>query len=90
MPFSDPQADGPVIQFSNEKAIQNGITLNGCIDLLRLIRNSNTESPAIFMGYFNPFLAYGIDKFLQESSNAGLDGLIVPDLPISIEVNVRF
>ena len=83
VPFSDPLADGPTIQRTNFQAIQNGITLNGCIDLLRLIRNSNTESPAIFMGYFNPFLAYGIDEFLKQSSNAGLDGLIVPDLPIS-------
>ena len=83
VPFSDPLADGPTIQKTNFQAIQNGITLSECINLLRLIRKSNTESPAIFMGYFNPFLAYGIDDFLLQSSQVGLDGLIVPDLPIS-------
>jgi tryptophan synthase alpha chain len=81
IPFSDPLADGPTIQKSNYIALKNGVNLKKTINLLTEIRASNNVSPMVFMGYYNPFLSYGIDDFLRDASKAGLDGLIIPDLP---------
>ena len=63
------------------RALENGVTLTGCLDALRNLRRSGVEAPLVFMGYYNPYLRYGLDKFLDDASEAGLDGMIVPDLP---------
>ena len=81
VPFSDPLADGPTVQMASYRALQNGVTVRGCLDVVRRLRESGVESPLIFMGYYNPYLRYGLDRFLDDAANAGLDGMIVPDLP---------
>ena len=81
IPFSDPIADGPTIQKTSFKALENGVSLAVCMDVLTTIRESDDTSPIIFMGYFNPFLQYGLESFLSEASKRGLDGVIIPDLP---------
>jgi len=81
VPFSDPLADGPSIQKSSFHAIRQGVTLHKCIDFLKQIRSNDIDTPIIFMGYFNPILQYGLEAFTRDASDAGLDGLIVPDLP---------
>ena len=81
VPFSDPLADGPTIQMTSYRALQNGVTMVACLDTLRNLRDSGVEAPLIFMGYYNPFLRYGLERFLDDASEAGLDGMIVPDLP---------
>ena len=81
VPFSDPLADGPTIQMTSYHALQNGVTLAKCIDTVRNLRDSGVDSPLIFMGYYNPYLRYGLERFLDDASSSGLDGMIVPDLP---------
>ena len=81
MPFSDPLADGPTIQFASNVAIENGITMSKIFEMVSEIRKSS-EIPIILMGYINPILRYGIDKFCKHASEYGVDGLIVPDSPI--------
>ena len=82
VPFSDPIADGPTIQKTSFEALENGVSLSVCMDVLTTIRKSDDSSPIIFMGYFNPFLQYGLESFLSDASERGLDGLIIPDLPM--------
>ena len=86
IPFSDPIADGPTIQKTGFKALENGVSLSVCMDVLTNIRKENNDSPIIFMGYFNPFLQYGLERFMEEASDRGLDGLIIPDLPMEESV----
>lgn len=81
LPFSDPLADGPVIQRSSEAALKNGMTTNKLFAQLENIRES-IEIPLLIMGYFNPILQYGVEKFCRKCSEIGIDGLIVPDLPL--------
>ena len=81
VPFSDPLADGPTIQMTSYRALQNGVTVRECLDVVRRLRASGVESPLIFMGYYNPYLRYGPERFLDDAAAAGLDGMIVPDLP---------
>ena len=81
IPFSDPIADGPVIQESNKIALENGMTVKKLIGEVREIRKSVTV-PIILMGYLNPVLQYGVEKFCQEASAAGVDGIILPDMPM--------
>ena len=81
IPFSDPLADGPTIQMTSQKALENGATIQTAFDTVRQIRASNPKCPLIFMGYYNPFLKYGISRFIRECSDIGVDGLIIPDLP---------
>ena len=81
MPFSDPTADGPVIQYSNTIAINNGMMLKVLFEQLKGIR-AKVHIPLVLMGYFNPVLQYGIDNFLQDAHACGIDGLIIPDLPM--------
>lgn len=83
MPYSDPMADGPTIQESGSKAIANGMTLSTLFQQLKDIRKE-TQIPLLFMGYLNQMMQYGVDKFLQECTAAGIDGLIIPDLPVDI------
>lgn len=81
MPFSDPTADGPVIQYSNTIAINNGMMLKVLFEQLKGIR-AKVHIPLVLMGYFNPVLQYGIDSFLQDAHACGIDGIIIPDLPM--------
>lgn len=80
MPYSDPLADGPVIQASSGIALQNGMTINTLFGQLREMRAS-VQIPVILMGYMNPILQYGFEKFCADAAAAGVDGLILPDLP---------
>ncbi|HUX59138.1 MAG TPA: tryptophan synthase subunit alpha [Bacteroidales bacterium] len=80
MPFSDPMADGPVIQHSNEIALQNGMNLKLLFNQLQDIRKE-TDIPILLMGYLNPVVQFGIEKFCQKCKVTGIDGVILPDLP---------
>lgn len=81
MPYSDPLADGPVIQASSTKAIQNGMTINKLFNDLKDFRKE-IHLPVILMGYMNPALQYGFEKFCARAAEVGIDGLILPDLPM--------
>lgn len=81
MPFSDPTADGPVIQHSNTIAINNGMMLKVLFEQLKDVREK-ISIPLILMGYINPALQYGFDNFLRDANACGIDGLIIPDLPV--------
>jgi len=81
IPYSDPLADGTTIQNASTAALSNGVTLQDCIDLAVLLREASPNTPIVLMGYYNPFLQYGIDNLSKECGLAGVDGLIVPDLP---------
>jgi tryptophan synthase alpha chain len=81
MPFSDPVADGPVIQRSSEKALHNGMTLNLLFDQIASVREI-TDLPLIFMGYINPVFKFGIENFIHKCNEIGIDGTIIPDLPV--------
>jgi len=81
VPFSDPLADGPTIQMTSFRALQQGVTVRRSLQVLRNLRTKGVEIPLIFMGYFNPFLRYGVEQLVRDAADAGLDGLIVPDLP---------
>lgn len=81
MPFSDPTADGPVIQYSNTIAINNGMMLKVLFEQLKGIR-AKVNIPLILMGYINPALQYGFDNFLRDAHACGIDGIIIPDLPM--------
>lgn len=81
IPFSDPIADGPIIQNSSTIAIKNGMNMSLLFDQLKNIR-SKVSIPLIIMGYFNPILQYGVEDFCKKCSEIGIDGLIIPDLPI--------
>lgn len=82
IPYSDPLADGPTIQHSTQVALEQGVTVRKCLDMVRQLRERGVQQPLILMGYYNPILAYGLERFIQASRNAGVDGLIVPDLPL--------
>src|SRR5687768_16872550 len=82
IPFSDPVADGPTIQQSNKVALDNGMTLRLLLDQVKQIRKDRIEVPIILMGYLNPVMQYGVEKFLIDASSAGVDGLILPDMPL--------
>ena len=81
IPFSDPLADGPTIQAATQKSLENGTTLKDCIAMTRELRDQGVDTPALLMGYVNPMLAYGLESFVADAAVAGVDGLIVPDLP---------
>lgn len=82
IPFSDPVADGPTIQQSNKTALENGMNLHLLIDQIKKIRKEKIDAPIILMGYLNPVLQYGVEAFLKDASAAGVDGLILPDMPL--------
>lgn len=81
MPYSDPLADGPVIQHSSAVALTNGMKLSLLFEQVREIRKISSI-PLVLMGYFNQLMRYGVDEFLQEAADSGIDGLIIPDLPV--------
>jgi tryptophan synthase alpha chain len=81
MPFSDPMADGPAIQASGLRALHAGQTMAKTLRMVRRFRERNDETPIVLMGYYNPIYSYGNDRFLAEARDAGVDGLIIVDLP---------
>ena len=81
VPFSDPMADGTTIQRASQAALDNGTTLDDCFDTVRALRRDGLEAPLLFMSYYNPVLARGLERFAGDAAEAGLDGLIVPDVP---------
>lgn len=82
IPFSDPVADGPTIQESNKVALDNGMNLDLILDQVKAIRREKNELPIILMGYLNPVMQYGVEKFISDAVKAGVDGLILPDMPL--------
>ncbi len=82
IPFSDPLADGPVIQAAAQVALENGMTTRMCLDAVRELRRRGVRQPFMLMGYINPILSYGVDTFIHDLRDAGADGLIVPDMPL--------
>jgi tryptophan synthase alpha chain len=86
LPFSDPLADGPTIQESSTQAIRNGMTTSRLFEQLKDIRKT-VQIPLIIMGYFNPMMQFGMEKFCQKCAEVGIDGLIIPDLPLNVYEN---
>lgn len=81
VPFSDPLADGPINQAAAQRALENGMSVAGCLDMVKQLRGNGVATPALLMSYYNPLLAYGIRRCVADSAAAGVDGFIVPDLP---------
>jgi tryptophan synthase alpha chain len=81
MPFTDPMADGPTIQLAGQRALAQGQTLEKTLQIVRELRKDDNETPVVMMGYYNPIYSRGVDKFLVDAKEAGVDGLIVVDLP---------
>ena len=81
LPFTDPMADGPTIQLAGQRALEGGMTLQKTLDLARAFREQDDETPIVMMGYYNPIYSRGVDRFLEDARAAGIDGLIVVDLP---------
>ena len=81
LPFTDPMADGPTIQLAGQRALESGMTLPRTLELASEFRKTDDTTPIVLMGYYNPIFSRGVDRFLQEAKAAGIDGLIVVDLP---------
>ncbi|MEM1072891.1 MAG: tryptophan synthase subunit alpha [Pseudomonadota bacterium] len=81
LPFTDPMADGPTIQLAGQRALEGGMTLQKTLDLARRFREDDQRTPIVLMGYYNPIYSHGVHSFLKEAKAAGIDGLIVVDLP---------
>lgn len=81
MPFTDPMADGPAIQAAGLRALKSGMTLKKTLDLVRAFRKDDDTTPIVLMGYYNPIYIHGVDRFLSDAKQAGVDGLIIVDLP---------
>ena len=81
LPFTDPMADGPTIQLAGQRALEAGMTLERTLQLARDFRKEDTTTPIVLMGYYNPIYSRGVDTFLSDAKEAGIDGLIVVDLP---------
>jgi tryptophan synthase alpha chain len=88
IPFSDPLLDGPAIQRSQQLALERGITPAACLDFAREIHD-HSDKPLLFMGPFNPLLAYGVERFSADAAHAGMSGMIVPDVPIEEQAELR-
>ncbi len=81
LPFTDPMADGPTIQLAGQRALEGGMTLEKTLQLARDFRTTDSKTPIVLMGYYNPIYSRGVDRFLEDAKDAGIDGLIVVDLP---------
>jgi len=88
MPFSDPMADGPAIQAAGLRAMRAGMTLKGVLAQVEAFRRDDADTPIVLMGYYNPIYVYGVDRFLADAKAAGVDGLIVVDLPPEEDVEL--
>lgn len=82
VPFSDPLADGPTIQAATQQALENGTTPQMCIDAIAQLRQEGITTPMVLMGYLNPFIAYGFENLINTAQEVGIDGFVVPDLPV--------
>ena len=89
MPFTDPMAEGPAIQASYLRALKSGQTMSKTFAMVRHFRQTNTETPIVLMGYYNPIYAYGAERFAADAKSAGVDGLIVVDLPPEEDLELR-
>jgi len=89
MPFSDPMADGPSIQAAGYRALQAGTTLRKVLMMAAAFRAGDADTPLILMGYFNPIYSYGVDRFAADAVKAGVDGVIVVDLPPEVDAELR-
>lgn len=81
MPFTDPMADGPTIQLAGQRALDKGMTMDDVLGMVRTFRAGDQTTPIVLMGYYNPIYSRGVDRFLTDAKEAGIDGLIVVDLP---------
>lgn len=81
MPFTDPMADGPAIQLAGQRALEQGQTMKRTLAMVRALREEDDKTPVVLMGYYNPIYAMGVPKFLEAAAAAGVDGLIIVDLP---------
>ena len=88
MPFTDPMADGPAIQAAGLRALKAGMTLRKTLDMVRAFRKGDATTPLVLMGYYNPIYIYGVDQFLLDAKAAGVDGLIIVDLPPEEDVEL--
>jgi tryptophan synthase alpha chain len=88
VPFSDPTADGPIIQAASQRALKNGATLSGILAMIESIRKT-TEIPIVLFGYYNPILSYGTERFATRAREAGVDGILVVDLPFEEAAELR-
>jgi len=84
-PFSDPMADGPAIQMAGQRALKNGQTMKKTLQMAREFRKGDDTTPIVMMGYYNPIYIYGVERFLEDALEAGIDGLIVVDLPAEMD-----
>ncbi len=87
MPYSDPVADGETIQLSNQHALENGMTVRLLLEQLEGMREDGITLPVLLMGYINPVIQFGIERFCQKCSEVGVDGLILPDMPMDVYLN---
>ena len=81
VPFSDPMAEGPTTQMTSQVALEHGVSVGVCLEAVRTVRGRGLAVPLVLMGYYNPFLRYGTERFVRDAADSGADGLIVPDLP---------
>lgn len=81
LPFTDPMADGPTIQLAGQRALEAGMTLNRTLEMVRAFRENDDTTPIVLMGYYNPIYSMGVSTFLEAAKTAGIDGLIIVDLP---------
>ncbi|MBF9027088.1 tryptophan synthase subunit alpha [Rhodobacterales bacterium FZCC0188] len=81
LPFTDPMADGSTIQLAGQRALEGGQTLDKTLQMARELRKTDNDTPIVMMGYYNPIYSRGVDRFLEQSKEAGIDGLIIVDLP---------
>lgn len=88
-PFSDPLADGSTVQHTSQVSLNQGTTLRDCIALVKRVREAGVSIPLMLMGYFNPIVKYGVEQFVVDCAEAGVDGFIVPDLPIEESERMR-
>lgn len=89
VPFSDPVADGPVVEAASRKALENGVTLGWIMESLKTLQEP-LQTGLVLMGYYNPFLQYGFEKLAKEAAEVGVQGLIVPDLPLGEDAGLRY
>ncbi|MEO1745314.1 MAG: tryptophan synthase subunit alpha [Pseudomonadota bacterium] len=88
MPFSDPMADGPAIQMAGRRALDGGMSLDKTLAMAKAFRETDTETPIVMMGYYNPIYIHGVDRFLSDAKACGIDGLIVVDLPPEMDTEL--
>ncbi|GMF74861.1 unnamed protein product [Aspergillus oryzae] len=89
VPFTDPIADGPIIQEANAKALTNGVTISSVLNIVREARHRGLQIPVLLMGYYNPILRYGEERMLEDCKEAGVNGFVIVDLPLEEAIRFR-